>query len=114
MPDDLMEIIDESGEVNSDLISKVRLELFWSLSDLGDDGATARKLKSALNLNDGAIYSNLKKLEILGYLKCELVLFEGKELELWSMTLEGLEEWKKVKKWLCRLLECSGDSCGGY
>jgi len=56
MPDDLMEIIDESGEVNSDLISKVRLELLWSLSDLGDDGATARQLKSALNLNDGAIY----------------------------------------------------------
>ncbi len=69
-----------------------------------------------LNLRsaNGEIYSNLKKLEILGYLKCELVLFEGKELELWSMTHEGLEEWKKVKKWLCRLLECAGDSCGGY
>lgn len=109
-----MEIIDESGEVNGDLVSKVRLELLWSLSDLGDDGATARQLKSALNLNDGVIYSNLKKLETLGYLKHEMVLFEGKELELWSMTREGMEEWKKVKMWLCRLLGCAGDTCGEH
>lgn len=106
MPDDLMDIVDESEEINTDLISKIRLELLWSLSDLGEDGATARQLKSALNLNDGAVYSNLKKLEYQGYLKRENIIFEGKELELWSMTSEGLKEWQKVKNWLCSLLGC--------
>lgn len=112
MPDDLMDIVDESEEVNTDLISKIRLELLWSLADLGEDGATARQLKSALNLNDGAVYSNLKKLESQGYLKREDIMFEGKELELWSITLEGLKEWQKVKNWLCNLLGCRGDVCG--
>jgi hypothetical protein len=43
-----------------------------------------------------------------------MVLFEGKELELWSMTPEGMEEWKKVKMLLCRLLGCAGDTCGEH
>ncbi len=39
-------------------------------------------------------------------------MFEGKGLELWSITSEGLKEWQKVKNWLCSLLGCRGDVCG--
>jgi len=46
MPDDLITIVEESEAVDSTLISRVRLEILWALSELGEDGATARQLKA--------------------------------------------------------------------
>ena len=112
MSQDLVAIVEESEDLNDTIISKVRLELLWALSELGPDGATARQLKGGLGLNDGVLYSNLKKLNKMGYLKCEKVTLEGKELELYSITPEGCEEWNKVKAWLCKLLGCGEDYCG--
>lgn len=111
MADDLISIVQGSLDINEKLISKVRLEILWALSELGEDGATARQLKAGLNLNDGVLYSNLKKMENLGYLRCQHTTIEGKDLELYSITDEGLTEWKKVRGWLRQLLGCGDDNC---
>ncbi len=111
MPDDFIAIVEKSEDVNSALISRVRLEILWALSDLGEDGATARQLKAGLNLSDGVLYANLKKLVGMGYLRSEKVTLEGKELELYAITPEGLLEWRRVRGWLCKLLGCGGDTC---
>lgn len=111
MVEDLWDIVEQAREINDDLISRYRLELLWSLSELREDGATASQLKGALNMNDGALYSNLKKMGDMGVLKSEKAIVEGKELQLWSITPEGEIEWRKICKWLCRLLNCDGDSC---
>jgi DNA-binding PadR family transcriptional regulator len=111
MPDDLIAIVEESEVMNGTLISRVRLEILWALSELGEDGATARQLKGGLNLNDGVLYANLRKLVDMGYLRFEKVTLEGKELELYSITPEGLLEWERIRGWLCKLLGCVGDTC---
>ena len=69
MPDDLITVVEESEDVDSTIISRVRLEILWALSELGEDGATARHLKAGLNLSDGVLYANLKKLVGMGYLR---------------------------------------------
>lgn len=111
MPDDLIAIVEESEDVDSTIISRVRLEILWALSELGEDGATARHLKAGLNLGDGVLYANLKKLVEMGYLRSEKVTLEGKELELYAITPEGLLEWRRVRSWLCKLLGCGGELC---
>jgi len=111
MADDLLSIIAGSADINEKLISRVRLEILWALSDLREDGATARQLKAGLNLNDGVLYSNLKKLEDFGYLRCQKTTIEGKELELYSITSDGITEWRKVRTWLRKLLGCEEDRC---
>ena len=111
MPDDLIAIVEESEDVDSTIISRVRLEILWALSELGEDGATARQLKAGLNLGDGVLYANLKKLVEMGYLRSEKVTLEGKELDLYAITPEGLAEWRRVRGWLCKLLGCEGDTC---
>ena len=111
MPDDLITIVEESEDVDSTLISRVRLEILWALSELGEDGATARQLKAGLNLSDGVLYANLKKLVARGYLRSEKVTLEGKELELYAITPEGLLEWRRIRSWLCKLLDCDADAC---
>ena len=52
--------------------------------------------------------ANLKKLVEMGYLRSEKVTLEGKELELYAITPEGLAEWRRVRGWLCKLLDCAG------
>lgn len=111
MAEDLWEIVEKAREINDDLISRYRLELLWALSELGEDGATTTQLKGALSLNDGALYSNLKKMGDMGVLKSESAILDGKELQLWSITPEGELEWKRISNWLCKLLNCGGDSC---
>jgi len=111
MPDDLITVVEESEDVDSTIISRVRLEILWALSELGEDGATARQLKAGLNLGDGVLYANLKKLVEMGYLRSEKVTLEGKELELYAITPEGLLAWQRVRGWLCKLLGCEGDTC---
>ena len=101
----LLEVVNEAESLNSKIFSLIRLEIMWALSELGEDGATARQIKSGLKIrNDGTTYSNLNALVDMEYLKKEFVTFESKELEVYSITLEGLEEWNKTKKWLDMLV----------
>jgi len=38
------------------------------------------------------------------YLASGKITSEGKELELYTITPEGQEEWKRTRTWLCRFL----------
>lgn len=106
MHNDFLSMVNESRGLNAKVFSLVRLKLLASLAVLGFDGATFRELKAALDINDGVLFANLNVLKEMGYLVSEKITSEGKELELFSITREGLDEWKRVREWLCRFLEC--------
>jgi DNA-binding MarR family transcriptional regulator len=106
MPNDFLSIVNESGALNAKVFSLVRLKLLASLAALGPDGATYRELRAALDINDGVLFANLNVLKEMGYLTSEKIASEGKELELYTITPEGQDEWKRTRIWLCRFLHC--------
>jgi hypothetical protein len=103
---DVLSILNESQALNAKIFSLVRLKLLSSLTALGPDGATYRELKAALDMNDGVLFANLNVLKDMGYLTSEKIVFEGKELELFTITIEGQEEWMRTRTWLCKFLTC--------
>ena len=106
MQNDLLSILAESEGLNAKVFSLVRLKLLASLATLGPDGATYRELRAALDINDGVLLANLNVLKEMGYLDSGKITSEGKELELYTITPEGLDEWKRTRAWLCRFLRC--------
>ena len=108
MQNNVLSILNESQALNAKIFSLVRLKLLASLAALGPDGATYRELKAALDINDGVLYSNLNVLKDIGYLASEKIIFEGKELELFTITTEGQDEWTRTRDWFCRFLQCGG------
>jgi DNA-binding transcriptional ArsR family regulator len=106
MNNDILSILNESGALNAKIFSLVRLKLLASLAALGPDGATYRELKAALNIGDGVLYANLNVLREMGYLTSETITFEGKDLELFTITGEGQDAWQRTRTWLCRFLDC--------
>jgi len=106
MHNDILSILNESEALNAKVFSLVRLKLLASLAALGPDGATYRELKAALTINDGVLFANLNVLKDMGYLTSEKIASDGKELELYTITPEGQDEWKRVRTWLCRFLHC--------
>ena len=108
MEDEFLSLISEAKALNSKLFSLIRLELLSSLAELGEDGATYRELKAALELSDGALYTNLNELTKMRYVKSEKVRMENKELECFKITREGFAEWNRVKDWLYRFIILGG------
>jgi hypothetical protein len=106
MQDDLLTILNESEGLNAKAFSLVRLKLLAGLAAPGPDGATYRELRAALNINDGVLFANLNVLKDMGYLTSGKITSEGKELELYIITAEGLDEWDRIRAWLCRFLRC--------
>ncbi len=106
---DFISLVGESKVLNSKVFSLTRLQLLANIACLQGESATYRELKAGLQLSDGALFSNLKVLEKMGYLKLEKVQFEGKELDAYKITLEGLEEWKQVRNWLSKFVEVGGE-----
>jgi len=109
MRKDILALSEESRALNKKVFSLIRLQLLSSLADLGQGSVTYRELKAALPVTDGALYSNLKVLEDMGYIKSTKVEVEGKELEAYQLTDEGREEWERVKAWLIKFLNCRGE-----
>ncbi len=106
MPDDILSILNESDALNAKVFSLVRMKLLASLAALGADGATYRELKAALSINDGVLFANLNVLKDMGYLTSEKIISDGKELELYTITPEGQDEWERITSWLRRFLDC--------
>lgn len=106
MQNDILSILNESEGLNAKVFSLVRLKLLASLATLGPDGATYRELRAALDINDGVLFANLNVLKDMGYLTSGKITSEGKELELYTITTEGQDEWKRTRTWLCRFLHC--------
>ncbi len=109
---DFLSLIEESKAVNSSVFSLIRLQLLSSIASVGKDGVTYRELKAAVNVTDGALYTNLKVLEENGYIKSKTITLEGKQLESHQITPEGSLEWERAKNWLKKLAECGGKNHG--
>lgn len=106
MDGNFLSLVEEAKALNSSVFSLIRLQLLSSVASVGRDGVTYRELKAALDVTDGALYTNLKVLEENGYLKSKKIILEGKELESYTITAEGLLAWDHTKNWLRKLVEC--------
>lgn len=103
-----MGLVDESKTLNSKIFTLLRLELMSILASFGEDGITYRELKASLGVSDGALYSNLKVLEKMGYVKPSTIKIEGKELESYKITAEGQIEWERASKWIGKFVSSGG------
>jgi len=103
---DFLSLVAQSRLLNTKVFSLSRLMLLSSLAILKEDGATVRELKAALDISDGTLYANLKALAEMGYVRSEKVILEGKELESFRITPDGITEWERIHAWLCKFLEC--------
>ena len=103
---DFLSLIEESKALNSSVFSLIRLQLLSSIASVGLDGVTYRELKAALQVSDGALFTNLKALESNGYVKSKKIILEGKELESYQITPEGQLAWEQIKNWVKKLVEC--------
>jgi DNA-binding PadR family transcriptional regulator len=108
MNSDFLSLIKESEALNSDVFSLIRLLLLSSIASVGADGVTYRELKAALRVSDGALFTNLKSLEKTGYVVSEEITLEGKKLQSFKITQEGLIAWERIRNWLKKFVECGG------
>ena len=106
MNSDFLSLVEESKALNSSVFSLIRLQLLSSIASVGRDGVTYRELKAVLDVTDGALYTNLKVLEENGYVKSQKITLEGKALESYQITPEGVLVWGHTKNWLGKLVEC--------
>ncbi|MBN1165518.1 MAG: transcriptional regulator [Methanospirillaceae archaeon] len=105
--DNFLEIIHGAYELNSQIISLIRIMILWALYDVAPDGVTARQLKGALQAHEGSLYSNLDALEEMGYIHSQMTRFESKEIKMYTITKSGLDEWKKMSKWFQLITQCN-------
>jgi DNA-binding MarR family transcriptional regulator len=108
--EDILALVEEARTLNAGVFSLTRLQLLSSLAALGRDGSTYRELKAALQLGDGALHSNLKALEGMGYVASGEVKIENKELTTYRITDEGKAAWMQVRTWLQKFLSYSGEN----
>ncbi len=106
MDNDFLSLVEESKALNSSVFSLIRLQLLFSIASVGRDGVTYRELKAALNVTDGALYTNLESLKETGYITSKTITLEGKKLESYQITSEGQLAWEHAKSWLKKLVEC--------
>ncbi|HPM85660.1 MAG TPA: transcriptional regulator [archaeon] len=99
---DFLSLAKESKLLNPDIFSVIRFQLLFNLAEV--DEAPYRDLKSALQLSDGALYTNLKALEKMGYVESRKIKIDNKDLEVYRITKSGKEDWILVKDWLKKVI----------
>ncbi|MGQ4834282.1 MAG: transcriptional regulator [Candidatus Asgardarchaeia archaeon] len=104
MNDKVLRLLMQSKKVNSEVITQTRLMILALLMHF-IDGVQYRELKSALDVSDGKLISNLRKLEKFRYIKKEEIVVGKKKLDVYSITDDGISELKRVVKWLRYLID---------
>jgi len=97
----------DSKSLNPRIFTLARILILTNLVPYKDDGVLFRELQT-LNFTDGVLHSNLRKLRELGYITEDKVLYDEKEMTQYKITELGLEDWERVKSWLCDFLNCMG------
>ena len=104
MGGNIIDLVEDAKALNSKIFSLPRILILAVLEDLGDDGSIYRELKAGLEMEDGVLFSNLKVLEEMGYIKSREVTLEKKNMTAYSITDEGREALDALcawfKKWL--------------
>lgn len=105
---DMLQLVEMSKALNSKLFSLPRLLILLALKDLGEDGAAFRELKANLGMGDGLLYANLMYLNKSGYVAKKTAKVEAKNLEVFSITPEGLAAILKLRGWLTDWIKATG------
>lgn len=106
MKDGILKLVDDTRALNPKVFSLTRMLILSSLYDLDRDGASYREMKAVLGRSDGALYTNLKALEAMGYVESKAISVEGKALESFNITDEGKIAWNEARDWLKTMLDC--------
>ena len=94
----LDEILKGTEKINSKACTLNR-SLILALCSYFIDGIQFRELKTALNISDGNLSSNLKVLKQFNYLKEEETILDKKKIKYFSITTNGRKELKKIMDW---------------
>ncbi|MDO8554678.1 MAG: transcriptional regulator [Candidatus Micrarchaeota archaeon] len=97
--DKILLLVKEAQALNGKMVSLPRILVLTALEDLGQDGSSYRELKAGLNLDDGVLFSNLKVLEEMRYIKSKDVTVENKKLTSYAITNEGKEALVLLRSW---------------
>jgi len=98
MSDNIQMLLEASNSINRNTVSFTRC-LILALLAYFVDGLQYRELKSALDISDGKLASNLKPLKRLGYIRKEEVKLDRKRLDVYYLTQQGKRELDKITKW---------------
>jgi len=93
------EILDYSNKINSSVLTITRC-LLLTFNIYFRDGLQYRELKTALNISDGKLASNLNFLVKMGYINKKDIKFDNKKLHIYNITHKGKEELKKILNWM--------------
>ncbi|MCW4048524.1 MAG: transcriptional regulator [Candidatus Bathyarchaeota archaeon] len=99
MKDDIHVLFDASEKMNGSAMSLLRCLILVMLFYYRD-GLQYRELKSAFQISDGKLVSNLKQLKKFGYLEKNAIQFDNKKMTLYTLTPEGQIEVKKMGEWM--------------
>lgn len=97
--DDLKSFILRAKGINSRVFKLTRiliLMLTWYIRD----GIQYREFKSFLDISDGKLYSNLKLLKEMGYIKQEDITLDQKSMHIYLITELGKKELEKIISWI--------------
>jgi len=102
---DILGLVDKSKSINSSLFSLQRILILKSLEDLEQDGAVYRQLKAVLGFEDGSLFSSLKMLEEMGFIKSKKINLENKKMTQYFITEHGKKEFNLFKNWLKEVIK---------
>jgi DNA-binding MarR family transcriptional regulator len=101
---DFLGLAEEARILNPDIFSITRFQILANLAAVRPDEVPYRDLKNWLKISDGALFTNLKALEKMGYISCKELTAEGKRtLSAYTITQPGYDAWILVKEWLKKL-----------
>ncbi|MHA2008698.1 MAG: transcriptional regulator [Promethearchaeota archaeon] len=95
----LDEIIKGTERINSKACTLNR-SLILALCYYFIDGIQFRELKTALNISDGNLSSNLRALTKVDYLKENETVMDKKKIKYFSITKNGKKELEKIINWI--------------
>lgn len=109
--DNVQNFLEASNRINSKTISLTRFQILVLLAYFRD-GVQYRELKASLDISDGKLISNLKLLELMGYVKCFKTEIDRKKLDVYALTGEGKRELDKMTRWMDSIRTLSQRSGG--
>lgn len=95
----IKKIFEIKNQINSDTFTLTRCILL-ALNSYFIDGLQYRELKTALNISDGNLASNLNYLIKMGYINKNDMIFDNKKLRYYTITDKGSKELKKILNWM--------------
>lgn len=92
-------VIEKKNKINSNAFTLTRLSLL-ALHSYFLDGLQYRELKTALQISDGNLVSNLNYLIKMGYLIKNNAIFDNRKIHFYIITKSGREELDKIIEWI--------------